>query len=226
VRFQLRQMGILPEEASAPSCQTCHMPYGDHGVRTSWGFLAVTLPMPADKVWAEARTTILQALGVLDPKGKPTPRLDLVKKYDMARLTYDDHLAENVRMARVCNNCHALNFAGAELDKGEQMIRQADLLMSEAIKIVARLYEDGLLKKPKTYVYPFPDFLALHDAPTAIEQKLWIMFMEHRMRAFQGAFHTNPDFTFWYGWSQMQQDLVNIKDMAGEIRRRAPKRKR
>jgi hydroxylamine dehydrogenase len=226
VRFQLRQMGVLPPEASAPSCQTCHMPYGDHGVRTSWGFLAVALPMPEDKEWADARATILKALGVLDPKGSPTARLETVKKYDMARLTYDDRLNDNVKMVRACNKCHALNFAGAEMEKGEQMIRQADLLLSEAIRIVADLYSLGLLEKPKTYAYPFPDFLALHDAPTAIEQRLWLMFMEHRMRAFQGAFHTNPDFTFWYGWSQMQQDLVAIGEMAREIRRRVPSSKK
>jgi hydroxylamine dehydrogenase len=90
------------------------------------------------------------ALGVLDPKGVPTARLEAVKKYDMARITYDDYLADQVKMVRVCNRCHALNFAGAELQKGEQMIRHSDLLLSEAIHIVADLYTRGLLKKPKT----------------------------------------------------------------------------
>jgi hydroxylamine dehydrogenase len=226
VRFDLRQRGVLPETASAPSCQTCHMPYGDHGVKTATGYLAVWLPMPEDAGWAASRTTILQALGVLDLKGKPTPRFELVKKYDMARLTYDDWLTERVKMTKVCNTCHSLNFVGAELEKGDQMIRQADHLLAMAIRIVAGLYKDGYLKKPKEYEYPFPDFLALHDAPTAIEQKLWIMFMEHRMRAFQGAFHANPDFAFWYGWSQMQQDLVAIKEMAKEIREKPLRRKR
>lgn len=27
------------------------------------------------------------------------------------------------------------------------------------------------------------------------------MFMEYRMRAFQGAFHFNPDYMHWYGWA-------------------------
>jgi hydroxylamine dehydrogenase len=80
------------------------------------------------------------------------------------------------------------------------------------------LYKDGALAKPKSYAYPFPDLLTFHDAPTVIEQKLFVMFLEHRMRSFQGAFHANPDYTFWYGWSEMQRDLTEIKGLAKELR--------
>ena len=57
-----------------------------------------------------------------------------------------------------------------------------------------------------------------HDAPTEIEQKLFVMFLEHRMRAFQGTFHVNPDYALWYGWSEMQRDLTEIKTIAAELR--------
>lgn len=40
------------------------------------------------------------------------------------------------------------------------------------------------------------------------------MFMEYRMRAFQGMFHVNPDYTHWYGWSEMRRALGDIKEMA------------
>ena len=100
------------------------------------------------------------------------------------------------------------------------MIREADLVMAEAIAIVANLYKEGILQKPKTYAYPFPDLLCFHDSPTLIEQKLYLMFMEQRMRTFQGAFHANPDYTLWYGWSAMQTSLLEIKTMAEEMRRK------
>ena len=64
--------------------------------------------------------------------------------------------------------------------------------MAEAIRTVAALYKDGVLPKPASYAYRFPDLLTFHDAPTAIEQKLFVMFLEHRMRTFQGTFHANP----------------------------------
>lgn len=220
VRHLLKQNGTLPETVAAPTCQTCHMQEGNHEVRTAWGFLAVRLPMPEDKQWAADRAIILQALGVLDPDGKPTGRLDVVKAADVARLTEEDWQKERDKMIKTCNECHSVNFVKAELAKGDDMIREADRLMAEAIRIVASLYEDGIIPKPKNYSYPFPDLLTFHDAPTTIEQKLFVMFLEHRMRAFQGTFHANPDYALWYGWSEMQMDLTWIKDKAKELRKR------
>jgi hypothetical protein len=99
------------------------------------------------------------------------------------------------------------------------MIRQADALMAEAVRTVAALYQDGMLAKPESYAYPFPDLLTFHDAPTPIEQTLFVMYLEHRMRAFQGTFHANPDYALWYGWSEMKRDLAEIKEMAVQLRR-------
>jgi hypothetical protein len=45
------------------------------------------------------------------------------------------------------------------------------------------------------------------------------MFLEHRSRVFQGMFHNNPDYTWWYGYSEMQRALTDIKHMAEEMRR-------
>jgi hydroxylamine dehydrogenase len=39
------------------------------------------------------------------------------------------------------------------------------------------------------------------------------------MRAFQGTFHANPDYALWYGWSEMQRDLAEIKEGAAALRR-------
>ena len=220
VRNALKQMKILPESASAPKCQTCHMQGGDHAVMTGWGFLAVRLPMPEDKEWAADRATVLQGLGVLDPDGKPTGRLEVVKAAAVARLTQEDWQKERDKMLRVCNQCHSYNFAKGELEKGDRMIRETDRLMAEAIRAVAGLYKDGLLPKPASYAYAFPDLLTFHDAPTEIEQKLFVMFLEHRMRAFQGTFHMNPDYALWYGWSEMRRDLTEIKTIAAELRKK------
>jgi hydroxylamine dehydrogenase len=219
VRFLLKQMKILPADSAAPTCQTCHMQQGNHEVRTAWGFLAVRLPMPEDKQWAADRATILQALGVLDPEGKPTARLDVVKAADLARMTQEDWQKERDKMLQTCNQCHSMNFAKGELAKGDQMIKNADHLMAEAIRTIAGLYKDGIIPKPKSYAYPFPDLLTFNDAPTPIEQQLFVMYLEHRMRAFQGTFHANPDYALWYGWNEMQRDLVEIKAMAEDMRR-------
>lgn len=218
VRYLLKQNGTLPEGTAAPTCQTCHMPEGNHEVRTAWGFLAVRLPLPTDETWKNDQVTILQALGVLDPAGNPTGRLDVVKAADVARLTQEDFDRERNKMIAVCSECHSENFARAELAKGDDMIRQADHLLAEAIREIAGLYKDGVLPKPEGYAHAFPDLLYFHDAPTVIEQRLFQMHLSHRMRTFQGAFHANPDYSLWYGWSEMVRDLTEIREEAARLR--------
>jgi hydroxylamine dehydrogenase len=218
VRHLLKQAGVIPSTAAAPTCQTCHMSGGNHEVRTAWGFLAVRLPLPEDPQWKADQITILQALGVLDTAGQPTARLDVVRAADVARLTQESFDKERNKMIQVCGQCHSSNFAKAELAKGDNMIRESDHLLAEAIRIVAGLYKDKIIPKPANYAYPFPDLLAFQDAPTVVEQRLFEMHLSHRMRTFQGAFHANPDYSFWYGWSEMVRDLSEIKQLAAEMR--------
>ncbi len=218
VRFLLRQNKTLPETAAAPACQTCHMPDGDHEVRTAWGFLGVRLSLPEDEQWSADRVTILQALGALDPDGQPTARLDVIKAADVARQSQESWQKERDKMIKICTHCHAPTFAKGELAKGDEMIRSSDHLLAEAIRTVAALYQDGVLPRRPTYDYSFPDLLTFHDAPTVIEQKLFVMHLEHRMRAFQGVFHANPDYALWYGWSALQRDLREIRELAEQMR--------
>jgi len=218
VRFLLKQSRMLPEDAAAPTCQSCHFNDGNHANVTAWGYLALRLPYPQDAKWAKDRADILQALGIFDPTGKPTPRLAAIETYNMIRFTEEDWQTERDKALKLCNDCHSINFARAELGKGDQMIREADALMAEGIRTVAALYLDGLLNKPESYSYAFPDLLALNNAPTVIELKLFSMFNEYRMRTFQGAFHCSPDYTFWYGLSAMQRSLTEIREQAAGMR--------
>ena len=223
VRYTLKATGRIPQDSAAPTCQTCHMSEGNHEVRTAWGFLAVRTnglaPYPGESdSWWKERVTILQALGVLDPQGNPTGRLQLVQDADVARLKAEAFDQERAKMLKICGQCHSENFAKAELSKADKTIESGDRLLAEAIKIVAGLYQEGLIKKPAEYKYNFPDLLTFHDAATPIEQRLFVMHLQHRMRLFQGAFHANPDYSLWYGWSEMVRDLAEIKDMAEELK--------
>jgi hypothetical protein len=73
---------------------------------------------------------------------------------------------------------------------------------------------------PESYDYAFPDLLTFHDAPTAIAQTLFEMHLKYRMRAFQSAFHANPDYALWYGWNEMIRDLQDIREKAKDLRAR------
>ena len=134
----------------APKCQTCHMPDGDHRVFSAWGFLAVRLP-EEDQEWMEYRTTILKGLGVLDPEGNPTDRLDVVKAGKVARLTKEEFQAERKRFVDICQQCHSPNFVNENMKNSDLMLKEADKLFAEAIEIVAGLYKDGIIQKRKDY---------------------------------------------------------------------------
>ena len=208
---------IDPENKDrAPRCQTCHMPEGNHRVFSAWGFLAVRLPED-DQEWMKYRTTILKGLGVLDPDGKPTARLDAVKAAKMARLSKEEFEAERKRYTDICVKCHNPNFVNANIKNAEAMLKEADKLFAEAIEIVAGLYQNGIIKKRSDYP-AYPDLLTFYEVNTKIEQVLYEMFMDHRMKTFQAAFHANPDLATWYGYAKMKKDLVEIRELAEQMR--------
>ena len=216
VTYNIHRTVDTANQDRAPKCQTCHMPGGNHRVFSAWGFLAVRLP-EEDKEWLGYRTTILKALGVLDPKGKPTARLDVVKAADMARLTAEDFQTERTRYTGICIRCHAPNFVNQNMQNADMMIKEADKLFAEAIEIVAGLYRDGIIPKRKDGI-AYPDLLTFYDVQTKIEGILYDMFMDHRMKTFQGAFHINYDYSTWYGYAKMKQDLLEIKELEKEMR--------
>ncbi len=229
-RWFAQQAGDLAEGAAAPTCQTCHMPDGDHANETAWGFLGVRLPLPDDPQAAEDRVTILMALGVLDPEtGDPTPILDAVKAVRMAKLDQESWQKERDKMLKVCGDCHSTHYAKEQLDAGDSIMIKADRLMAEAITTVAALYKDGLIEKPANYPANYPFLLTfMHtngeawdkdlDKLSYIDQVLVEMYMKHRMRTYQGFFHVNPDYAYWYGWNEMTKDLGEIKELARTMR--------
>ncbi|MFP4284814.1 MAG: multiheme c-type cytochrome, partial [Desulfovermiculus sp.] len=160
---------------------------------------------------------IFQALGLQDMEGERTERFKVVADLDFLRQTDAEWDKERQSMLNVCSDCHSENFARQELARGDDMIRETGLLMAEAIEVVADLYARGVLDQPGEYIQAFPDILAFHDAQSSIEQKLFRMFQEYRMRSFQGVFHANPDYALWYGWSRMRQTLTEIQDLAQEL---------
>lgn len=160
--------------------------------------------------------TILQGLGVLDMEGKPTARLEVVKAGKVARLTEEGWQKHRDEMIDTCSQCHSKKYATTQLENADAMVKEADKLMAEAITIVADLYKRGILKAPKGGK-PFPDLLTFYGAQSSIEQTLYVMFLEHRNRTFQGAFHMNPDYSTWYGLAAMNRDIVEIREKAAQM---------
>ncbi len=186
---------------------------GDHAVLTSWGFLGVRVEEP-DEEWMDDRVSVLKAYGVLDADGNTTARFDPVGPAKLARLTMDDWNATREGMIETCGDCHSEEFARTSLEEGDHILRECDRIYTDSIETVASLYRDGVLPEPEYSdelpSYPYTDVLRLYDQATPIEEDLWLMWMEYRMRAFQSAFHANPDHTQWYGWGPLKETAVRI----------------
>jgi len=135
----------------------------------------------------------------------------------VARLTTEEFQKERDRMTSVCATCHGASYAKKQLDEADLVVKEADKIMAEAIRVVQALYKDGVLKKPADWTMA-PDLLQFYEAKSSVEQDLYVMFLEYRMRAFQGAFHMNPDYMHWYGWAPMKETLQKIKDEAAKLR--------
>lgn len=217
-REMAKQLGVLPKDASAPTCQTCHMPGGNHEVRTAWGIFALRTPLSDDPKWRADQMTILQALGALDQNGNPTRMAAGMKSLDAWRTTKGDWQRERGKMIQTCSECHTASFVKAELAKDDNLIREGDALMAEAIRIVAGLYKDGTVAKPESYPAPFPRLLTYKDAPNPAEDKLFEMFLAHRSKMFVGGFHNDPE-SVLLGYEACLDDLNEIKGIAAELRR-------
>jgi hypothetical protein len=221
IRYDLKRRGSLPAEAAAPTCQTCHMANGDHGGRTSWGYFGISLPLPDDPQWAADRSDIMKALSAFGPEGNKTTVLGSMKGNESLRFSASEWQQERGKMIKICAQCHSEDYARKQLQMGDAMIQNADHLLADAIRVVAGLYRDKVLPNPwgRPPNFPFPWLISFKEPATVIEKKLQMMYLEHRTRAFQGAFHGSPDYAIWHGWSEMRRDLTEIKEMAAEIRR-------
>jgi hydroxylamine dehydrogenase len=229
-RYFTKSAGDLPQAAATPTCQHCHLPNGTHENHTAWGFFGVRLPLPEDPSAAADRVTIMKALGFLDPETEqPTELLSTVTELDMIRVNQDSWQHERDKIIGICSGCHSENYAREQLDKGDAILQKSDRLMAEAIETVAALYREGIINKPESYPANYPFLLSfMHtngaqwdenfDQLSFIDQVLLQMFMKHRMRTYQGFFHANPDYAYWYGWAEMTKDLGEIKELARTMR--------
>jgi hydroxylamine dehydrogenase len=141
------------------------------------------------------------------------------KKLDLFRFTDEEFRKERNKMITTCTECHTKSYAETELAKGDALLREADKIMAQGIREVASLYRDGIVKKPEGYPAPFPVILTFHEAPNPAEGKLFQMFLDHRPLVYMGAYHNNPEYPIWYGYSEMLADLYEIRKEAAELRK-------
>ena len=184
------------------------------------GFTGNYIDLDDDPGWVFDRAIILQAAGILDASLQPTQRfIDIVKLGQAARGTVSfNSIRESMKEA--CNKCHAKDFVDGHFVASDTIIKESDHEFAKAIQAVQGLYKDGILEKPEGWEYG-PDLLQFYDAKTSVEQELYLIMLEYRQRAFQGAFHDSKDYMHWYGWAPLKASVNNILEDVKRMRAEA-----
>lgn len=188
--------------------------------------LAAALPsghfddLDDDPQWTFDRAIILQAAGVLDAALQPTARFIEIVAQGRAARGPEEFNQQRRKMKGICNECHSIGFTNEHFRASDDVIKAADHEFAKAIQAVQALYRDGILEKPEGWEYA-PDLLQFYDAKTSIEQELYLIMLEYRQRAFQGAFHGSNDYMHWYGWAPMKSAINNILEEAERLRAEA-----
>ena len=223
--WQTSKHGVVvtvSEKERGPTCQTCHMPMGNHGVKTAWSLLALRA-RETDPDWSESRKVLLRWLGFIDAAGEPTEGLDQLKARGIVLLSHDEWQRQRNRMVDICSSCHSRLFVLEKMREADNIIKKADKLMAESILLVQGLYEEGILPTPQYTPPCCPDLMGFHRAPNPPEEKLLTMFLKYRLIMLHGVFHNNPDYTTNYGWVKLKQGHDEIKRMVQDLRNRQEK---
>lgn len=210
----------------APVCITCHMDDGDHNSITAYGFYGIlgpgVGPLADDPEWAEDNAEVLKGLAVLTPEGEPGVLLDVVKDLRIARLSDEEFQSVRQKEIQICSRCHSDSYIDKQFTQYEATTKESIHLLAEGVRLVAELYEEGVIQKPEAYPYNYPFMLAFYTSPTPIEQDLYLMLEQWHNRMFQGAFHESSDYMHWEGYAPMREHLVKMRAEAERMKQGEP----
>lgn len=215
--YKLKQKGELSSKTKVPTCATCHMRDGQHHMITAWGFYGLQMEPPKDDEWLKSRRLIFQAMGIENADGMPGFQNETVKKISLMRLNPDEWKEERGKMIKTCKECHSGRETKRFFKAADNVIKAADILTAEAVRTIFKLYDNGILEKPDAGCLLFPDISGSSGKPTAIENRLNVMFFESRMTAIREAFHNNPEKAAQQRLVTLKQDLDAILKMAAEL---------
>ena len=198
------------DPSRAPTCVTCHMPKLENGAGQ---------PLTHDVSTNLTLGTVAQGAR-LPGVNLPVPmRTISAAEFDQRRSL----------MVRVCEPCHARPFVERNLDGADAIKADVDALLWDPVMRIRGLWWDGLLDPMPENRAPNPVFgqslvlggQQLYGGTSAIEQLFFYTYKYDHVNTFKGAYHINPDYSHWFGWSEVNQDLDLIKGEEAKLRRTA-----
>ena len=137
-------------------------------------------------------------------------------------------------MLGVCTGCHSKRFAQEQLQNADQVKEEGFNLMEKGKAPIKEIEKEGLLYPPVAERMPHPTegrTLVLADpqlyvGTSHIERLFFTMFKFHSIRVWKSGYHFSPAYTHGHGWSEMQLDLIDIKEEAEKLREMFKQRKK
>ncbi len=167
--------------------------------------------------WTYDRAIIMQAVGILDSDFQPTERYtDIIINAESARGPKQFNKLRN-EMKSYCNNCHPSGLINSKMQYSDNIIKTIDHEFAQAIEAVQALYRDGILEKPADWKYA-PDLFQYAVSRNKLEEELYLIMLQYRQRAFQGAFHSSSLYTHRYGWTPLKKSVSIIMAEAKRLR--------
>ena len=179
----------------APRCVTCHMPNGTHD--SSFGIA----------------------------KG-PVGTRSVVVNLKEVPISKEEEKRRREEMLGVCTGCHSRRFAKEQLENADRVKEEGFKLMEKGKEVIQGIEKEGLLypsiaermphpTEGKTLVLADPQ---LYIGTSHIERLFFTMFKFHSIRVWKSGYHFSPAYTHGYGWSEMQLDLIDIKEEASKLK--------
>jgi PKD repeat protein len=133
------------------------------------------------------------------------------------------------KMVAMCGDCHARAFVRKNLEGADAIKTDVDTLLWDPVMRIRGLWWDGLLDPMPENRAPNPNFgqalvlggQQLYGGTSAIEQLFFYTYKYDHVNTFKGAYHINPDYSHWFGWSEVNQDLDLIKGEEAKLRKTA-----
>ena len=195
------------DPSRAPTCVTCHMPELENGAGR---------PLTHDVSTNLTIGTVAQGAR-LPGVALPVP---------MRTITAFDFDKRRGKMVAICADCHATVFAEKNLEGADTIKADVDTLLWDPVMRIRGLWWDGLLdpmplNRPANPVFGQNLVLGgqqLYGGTSAIEQLFFYTYKYDHVSTFKGAYHINPDYSHWFGWSEVNQDRDLIKGEEAKLR--------
>jgi len=126
---------------------------------------------------------------------------------------------------QVCGHCHSDNFADEQLLIADLIHENSKVMLSEAFDIVKAMAMAGMNPVDPDVKPPNPETGStghyganMKVRNLSLLEKMYFESMKYdTVKTWKGAFHQNPDYTHWYGWTALAMNMGAMGDEATDL---------